>query len=439
MGPTASPDTLVSVVQKRVFYGWVIVAGMFAINFVTMATGTLNFGLFVLPMGAALRMSREQFGWAQTTRGLSAGLSSVLIGQVLDRYGPRVLVVVAATIIGVCLLGVSRSGAGWQVILFFGIMGICGLAAPNGLVTSVPVAKWFRRLRGRALALSTVGLGLGGVAFLPITQGLIDKVDWRDAWVILAITFMGVAIPFGALFLRRQPEDFGLMVDGDSLPQASAASSSNPLSVAGQEAVWTVAEALRTPTLWKLMLVFALAGLAMGGAGVHRIPYWVEERGFDAQLVSFSFSADAGGAALMALVTGWLVDRFPIRWVAVASYLGFVLAMALMIDGRNEALMFSSTIIFGMSVGIGMIVQTYIFASYYGRAFLGAIRGIVLPIALVSAGIGAPLAGYMRDSLGSYDEAWWMVLILYLATAAVMATVSPPSRRLVPERGQAGQ
>ena len=177
MGPTASTGGLVGLLQKRLFYGWVIVARTFAINFSTMATGTLNFGLFVLPMGRALGMSRSQFGWAQTTRGLSAGLSSFLIGRILDRYGPRVLVVVAASTIGVCLLAVSRSSAASQVILLFGVMGICGLAAPNSLVTSVPVAKWFRRVRGRALALATTGLGLGGVAFLPITQGLIDHVE----------------------------------------------------------------------------------------------------------------------------------------------------------------------------------------------------------------------------------------------------------------------
>ena len=422
---TASPGGLVGFVQRRLFYGWVIVASTFAINFSTMATGTLNFGLFVLPMGAALGMSRGQFGWAQTTRGLSAGLSSFLIGRILDRYGPRVLVVVAASIIGVCLLGVSRAGAGWHVILLFGIMGVCGLAAPNSLVTSVPVAKWFLRARGRALALATAGLGLGGVAFLPITQQLIDQVQWRDAWVILAITFMGVSIPLGALFLRRQPEDFGLGVDGDPPTRRSLFDS----AMGGGEAIWTVGEALRTATLWKLMLVFGMAGLGMGAASLHRIPYFVEERHFDPLVVSYAFSADAAGAALMALATGWLVDRFPIRWVAVASYLGFALAVLLMIDGRNEAVLFASVIAFGMAVGVGMIVQTYIFAAFYGRVFLGAIRGIVFPVTLIASGVGAPATGYMRDVLGSYDEAWWILMGLYLATAFIMATVSPPSKK----------
>ena len=179
------------------------------------------------------------------------------------------------------------------------------------------------------------------------------------------------------------------------------------------------------------MLVFGLAGLVQGGTGVHRIPYWVEQ-GFDPRLVSFSFSADAAGAAVMALIAGLLADRIPIRFVAAASYLGFALAIGLMLDGRNEFFLFSSTIIFGLSVGTGMIVQTYIFAAYYGRAFLGAIRGLVMPITLVTAGIGAPLVGYLRDSTDGYDSSWWLLLSLNLVNALIIKTVVPPGRRGAP-------
>ena len=334
-----------------------------------------------------------------------------------------------AAIIGVCLLGIGRVNSYWQFMLLFGIIGITGLTAPNSLITSVPVAKWFLRRRGRALAMATAGLGLGGVALVPVTQVLIDHLGWRGAWTVLAITFMAVAIPLAALFLRRQPEDMGLTVDGDPaeyIPDNPA--SPNRPDAPDQEATWTVSEALGTSTFWKLMLVFGLAGVAQGGASFHRIPYWIE-RGFDAQLVSFSFSADAGGAALMALITGLLVERFPVRFVAMASYLGFVLAIGLMLVGSNEFYMFGSTITFGISVGAGMIVHSYIFAAYYGRAFLGAIRGIVLPIVLLTAGVGSPLVGYMRDSTDSYISSWWMILALYLASAAIMATIGPPARR----------
>ncbi len=281
------------------------------------------------------------------------------------------------------------------------------------------------------MALATTGLGIGGIVFVPITQLLLDGQGWRATWTVLAILFMVVSIPLAALFLRRQPEDMGLTVDGEPLARAFGPPSAERSRSDVPEAVWTVREALRTGTLWRLLLAFGLAGLAQGGASVHRIPYWVE-RGFDPQLVSFAFSADAGGAAAMALFAGWMADLLPIRFIAIGSFLGFAVGTGLMLVGRNEFFLFGSTIIFGLSVGAGMIVHSYIFAAYFGRAFLGSIRGLVLPIILVSNGIGAPLVGYLRDSTGSYTSSWWLILALYLLSAVIIATVPPPRLRVGP-------
>ena len=414
--------------RQRFFYGWVIVATMFAINFSTMATGTLNYGLFVLPMQQELGLSRATFGWMQTTRRLSAGVLSFAVGWLIDRYGPRVYIPVAALMIGGCLILVGMSSHAWQFIVLFSLVGISGLAAPNGLVTSVPVAKWFVRRRGRALAFSTAGLGISGIVFLPVTQWLIDGYGWRSTWQILAVMFMVISIPASAIFLRRQPEDMGLRVDGDPPDTAAeeepGAQSRRPTD---EEPVWTVRQAFRTATMWKLMAVYALSGVAQGGASFHRIPYFVE-KGHDPLLVSWSFAADAGGAAALALVAGWLADRVPIRFLAAGSFAGFIIAILLMIYVASAEMMFASTIVFGCSVGIGMIVHTYIFAAYYGRAFLGSIRGVVMPVNLLSAGLGAPLVGYLHDYTGSYLPAWWTLLVFYASCSALMLTALPPGR-----------
>ena len=401
---------------------------MFAVNFSTMATGTLNYGLFVLPMQSDLGISRASFGWMQTTRRLSAGVLSFAVGSLIDRYGARVYICIAAVFIGGCLLLLSVSNHTGQFIALFGIIGISGVAAPNGIVTSVPVAKWFSRRRGRALALSSAGLGIGGIAFLPVTQWLIDDYGWRAAWQVLAVVFVLISVPSAALFLRRAPEDMGLRMDGDP-PEAPAShlATSGRIARPAAEPVWTVRQALRTGAMRKLIAVFAVAGIAQGGASFHRIPYFIE-RGFDPSVVSWSFSADAGGAAAMALVSGWLADHFPIRYVAAASFSGFIVAILLMIFATSAPMMFLSTLVFGCSVGGGMIVHSYIFAAYFGREFLGAIRGIVMPINLLSAGLGAPLVGYLHDYTGSYIWAWWALLGVYGLAAALMLTATPPSK-----------
>jgi len=410
-------------VRGSLFYGWVIVAVLFAVNFATNATGQLNFGLFILPMSDDLGLSRSFVGWAQTARVLAGSLSSFAIGRLLDRHGPRVLVAVASVVTAACMVGLGSMSQAWQFPALFALMGFMGLSAAGfgSLMTSVPVAKWFVRMRGRAMAVATLGLGVGGVAFLPTTQVLISGLGWRSTWVVLAVVNVALTVPLALLFLRRQPEDMGLTPDGDPAPTQASASA----APRDEEPVWTVREALSTPTLGKLLVAFALVGFAIGGTGIHRIPYWVE-RGFDPQLVSYCFATDAAGATTMVLLAGMLVERFPVRFVATFSFVGFALAMGLMIVGSNAFFLFGSTILFGLSVGANMIVQGFIWADYYGRAFLGTIRGIVLPVTLVSMGIGAPFSGYIYDATGSYILVWWLLAGTHMLAALVMLGTSPP-------------
>jgi len=399
---------------------------MWLVNFSTMATGNLSFGLFVIPMGGELGMSRGLLGWAVTARRMAAGISSIVVGRLIDRYGPQGLIPISAIIIGVSLLALSRSNSPWQVIALFGLLGLTGLAAPQNIMTSVPVAKWFQRKRGLALALAVSGVGIGGVFFLPFTQWLLDSVGWRTTWMLMAVIFMVMSVPLSAIFLRRQPEDMGLEVDGGPPPLGRPGTVGRSAVHATEERSWTVREAFHTVTMWKLLVAFVLAGIAQGGTSVHRIPYWIEN-GFDAQIVSYSFAGDAGSAATMALFAGWLADRIPIRVIAVGSFSGLALAMAFALIGGNNFFLFASGITFGLSVGAGMIVHSYIFAAYFGRAFLGIIRGIVLPVMLISAGLGAPLVGYIHDSTGNYISSWWLVVGLNLTAALIISNATRPA------------
>ena len=286
------------------------------------------------------------------------------------------------------------------------------------------MAKWFVRRRGTALSLASMGLGIGPIVFIPITQLLIDGVGWRRAWMVLAVVSMAIIVPLALAFLRRQPEDMGQQPDGG----VQASSRNVHAHPSGEvEAIWTIGEALRTRSFWLVTLSFMLVGFAQGEA-VHRIPYWTE-LGFDARIVSLSFSADAAGAAAMILVAGFLLDRFPPRFVAAGSFAGFAGAVFLMLLATNVLHLFASTVLFGFSVGTNMVCQTYLWARYYGRTFLGTIRGITMPAMLLTTAMGAPFAGYIYDFTGSYGSAWQTAIGLYLLAILVMLLATPPRQR----------
>jgi MFS family permease len=263
---------------------------------------------------------------------------------------------------------------------------------------------------------------------MPITQTLISNYGWRTTWMVLGAISVGLTVPLALLFLRRQPEDMGLAPDGDPPGSDSphGPAGSMPSGRIVTERSWTLSEALHTGTFWRLTLAFVIMAFAQGGGSVHRIPYWVEERGFDEAVVSWSFTVDAMASATMMLLAGFLVSRIPTRFVMVGSCIVWTVSVFLMIVGANTYYLFASTSTFGLAVGASFLAQAYILAEYYGRGHLGAIRGLVLILTLVAAGAGAPFNGYIYDIIGSYIPSWWAFLGVYLVSAVILFTATPP-------------
>ena len=410
--------------QGRFFYGWIVVGVMAASGAVSMAMGSLNFGLFIKPMGDDLGIGRASFGWAHTARHSASSVTSPIIGWLIDRFGSRVMLPVATLATGAAMVGLAYMSLPWHLIALFAVMGVVGMSGPGSLVTSVPVLKWFVRDRGRAIAFTSLGIPIGAVLFVPLTQILIDEVGWQTAWVVLAIIGVTVIVPLSAIFVRRQPEDMGLLPDGAASPSSgdNGARGREP----ADEVSWTVQEAIRTSTLWRLVVVFSAVHLATGTVALHRIAAFMD-RGLDPTLISFATAFDAVCAGASTFVFGMLVRRVPARFLGGLGFTMLAAASVMTVYATNLPIMFISMAIFGLGIGGMMFLQSFIWADYFGRESVGSIRGLVNPINLVVGGLGAPAAGYVRDITGSYDPAWWAGVAL-MTFAAVLTVATPPPR-----------
>ena len=300
------------------------------------------------------------------------------------------MLAVAALLCAGAMVGLALVTDGWQVVAFFAMMGLVGMNGPGALVTTVPVTKWFVRNRGRAMAYTSLGVPLGGFLLVPLTQVLIDEVGWRMAWIVLGVIGAGLIVPMSLIFIRRQPEDMGLLPDG-RLPTEHV----RPVGSGGQrtpgpaphqdEHSWTRAEAIRTTTFWKLVFVFGLVQMATSSVGVHRIPAFMD-RGLDAHLISYATALDAAAAGHRTFVLGMLVHRIPSRYMGAAGFLLLALASLLTIVADSHVVMFASMITFGFGIGAGMLMQSYLWAEYFGRRYQGSIRGVIMPITLLFGG-----------------------------------------------------
>ena len=393
-------------------------------NTVAGSVGGSRVALFIKPMGEDLGWSVAVFGWAQMAGMITIIVSGPFLGQLIDRYGPRILVPFAALFGGLAVSTLAFVGFPWQMILIFGFVGLIGLGQAGELYGNVVISKWFVRKRGRALGIGFALITIGLVIFMPLTQWLIDEVGWANTWFILGLSGPAVVVPLAIIFLRRQPEDIGLLPDGEkrSLEESEESRGEPEL----EEQSWTRSEAIRTPVFWVMVFGFGIAGFATSIQAVFRIPHFVE-RGIDAQLVAWAVSADAIAAGICAaFIAGRLSDRFSPRYMAMFGFLILINAAVFTLIGDTISDLFIAYLSFGIAMAFIMVAQNVLWANIFGRAHLGSIRGVTIPLIMLISATAFPITGYIRDEVGEYTPVWWISAAGLVLAFTIISQVRTP-------------
>jgi MFS family permease len=407
------------------YYGWVVMVILAIFNTIAGSIGGSRVALFIKPMGEDLGWSVAVFGWAQMAGMLTIVVSGPFLGQLIDRYGPRILVPVAAFFGGLAVTALAFVGSPWQMVLIFGFAGLIGLGQAGELYGNVVISKWFVKKRGKALGIGFAFITIGLVVFMPLTQWLIDEIGWAKTWIILGLSGPVVVVPLALIFLRRQPEDLGLLPDGERTDIGE--SDEGRGEPENDERSWTRSEAIRTPVFWLMVLGFGVAGFATSIQAVFRIPHFVE-RGIDAQLVAFAVSADAIAAGVVAaFIAGRLSDRFSPRYMAMLGFLILINAALFTVIGDTVSELYIAFLSFGIAMAFIMVAQNVLWANIFGREHLGSIRGITVPLIMVISATAFPLTGYIRDEVGNYTPAWWISAAGLILAFIIISRVRAPS------------
>lgn len=412
---------------RRANYGWAIVAASFLATFAEVPGFGPVFTIFIKPI-------QDELGWSRTTISMgfligsaSGAVASGVTGRLVDRYGPRVVVAAAGVCIAGALLGLSAIEERWHFWTFFGLTRGSAIAGVE-IGTSVAVAKWFVRRRGRALAFKSVGQR-SGQAILPILiYAVMAASDWRTAFVALA-GFSGVVIVVPALLLlRAKPEDHGLLPDGASAPAPTRESeASGAVRVDADEESWTLGEARRTRAFWLITAFLMCTPFVQGATNLHMAPIFLDKGLSDPQTVSI-VSIFAATSAISIVPVGFVMERVPVRIGAMAQAAFVLAAMLLLFVADDYPLAVVWALVFGVGAGMRNVIEVMLVANYFGRASLGAIKGFTAPFRAVSP-FGPVLAGWISDETGSYAPAFALFAGVAAVMLALMLFASPPRKR----------
>lgn len=414
---------------KPIYYGWVITFGLAVVNMISVCVLTVNFGLFIKPIGDELGISQSLFGWAQTGRMIGIAFSGVIVGRAIDRYGTRPPLIIVSIIVLIVMTAFSRISNGWQMIAIFLLAGTLGLSPSGGsLYAVVPLSHWFIRKRGKAMSIAFIGIPVGIFLMIPLTQILINSYGWRGTFTILGIG-SAIILFLVALLISKRPEDKGLLPDGispdDPLDHRNVG---EEISERKNEMYsWSRKRAIRSRTFWKLTLaagVFYFSGTMMS---TFRVPFFVN-RGIDPLLVSYAISLEAAVGIGASFFFPYLMSHFPIRYLMAASCLGMAGFFLISIYTSSVWHVFLAQFVNGLSIQARLVFEGDVWPAYFGMENLGSIRGLVVPVSMAFSFLSPPLAGILYDVYGSYVPGWWIsIIVLILSTVLLITTPEPSS------------
>lgn len=396
---------------QRFYYGWVVVA-ITALTLLISAGVRSAPGVFLLPINAELGWSRATISFAVFLGLLLYGFAGPASGALMDRFGPRRLMLAGMLLITASMAASAMMQSIWQLNLFWGGLSGLGTGVASAVLGATVANRWFVQRRGLVMGIFGAATSAGQLIFVPLLVMLATQIGWRNGIFFLGAVTLAILLPI-AIFMRDEPAALGLRPYGTSEIDVATA------KVAVREH-GVMRQALRSPAFWLLSSTFFVCGASSNGLiGTHFIPYAMD--------CGITQVTAASALALMGMFnfvgtigSGWLTDRFDPRKLLLIYYGFRGLSLILLPFVQNTFGLTLFAVLFGLDYIATVPPTTALVADLFGRKHVGTVFGWVFCAHQIGAALAAWLGGIARDSLGDYMMAFVIAGIMAI-TAGVLA------------------
>jgi MFS family permease len=391
-----------------IYYGWVIVTVAFLIGITQAGVFQNILSIFMIPMAAEFGWNRSLITGAIAVGSLAGGFAGPVVGPILDRQGSRMMAFYGISILSAGLIVLAWMSSLWQLYLFFG-MGRMISAGLLNLIVTVSVSNWFIKKRGRAMGMAQLGSRIGLAVLPPLVQIMITGVGWRMAWAMLGlIVFCISAIP-SIIFLRRRPEDIGLLPDGetpvrsgkikpaDLLPETELAD--EPLD---EEKTWSRQQIFQTRSFWQLIVISCVIFFVGAGTNFHIFPF-LTDNGLSPETSVMVISVIWTLSAFGAVIIGFLAEKIPVKLLlAVSMILLGVIFSSIFWVVTNVWMVFAFAVIYGFVRGALLPLLYLMWVEFFGRYSSGTALGLSSIFRYTANALGPVFAAICFDLQQNY-------------------------------------
>jgi MFS family permease len=421
------------------FYGWVVV-GLSFLATLTSAGIRSALPVFINPLEAEFGWNRTSISWAGGISLLLYGVGAPVIGALLDRYGPRQIMLSGLALLCLGVAGTILMQDLWQLILLWGFVIGVGAAGLSGVLAASIAHRWFVARRGLVLGILNGSTSTGQLIFIPLLMVVVVAGGWRlGSFILLASCFCIMALIVFAM--RNDPSDVGLEPYGSKTDsplgagqQASMARSSGSATASsGQAAItpFSIRHAVKNSTFWLLCgSYFVCGGTANGLIGMHLIPHAID-RGIPEVTAAATVGVMGGMNLVGTLLSGWLTDRMDSRRLLAAVFVLRGASLFILPYVTDFSGLFVFAVIYGLDWFATVPPVIYLAGETFGKQSIGRVYGWIFLAHQIGGFVSAIGGGVIFDWAGRYEPAFLIGGVMGFA-AAVMALSIKSQRQITP-------
>jgi MFS family permease len=412
---------------SRIFYGWRMVGLVSAIRIIGGGLHQFGFTVFFLPISQDLGLSRAATSLAFSLSRAEGALEAPLVGYLIDRYGPRPILVTAVVLagIGYILLSWVNSYTGFMIVY----LGVICLAFVAGFIHSPMVVanNWFIRQRARAMTVVSSAVPIGGALISPLLAFGVASMGWRWAAFVSGCIFLLVCLPL-SFQLKHSPETMGLFPDGDAAPVDKAISSADTANKSAR-VDFTSRQAMKTWVFWVLVVSMTARVTCYSAATVHFIPLMVW-KGLSEAAAASLLGVFASANLVAHFILGSIADRMnKPKLLAVCHFLPALSVAPLLSDSGYWQLWLFTIVFILLDASFPIVWATV--GDFFGRRHFATVRGSMSFFYMWGSVAGPVLAGAIYDQTESYMTVLWIWFgLLTFATLLVLFLIRPWTKRM---------
>ena len=422
------------VVMKRnkIFYGYWILGCCFILSLVGSGCGYAAFSFFIKPLETFFCWKRGDIMAGFTVLIIIVALSSPIIGRLIEKYSARQVIFWGTFIMAAGFVLLSRMDRLWQYYLGYTFVGI-GSAATGAVTLSFVVSQWFRRKRGQAIGVMSMGMGAAPIVFAPLTGAfLIPRFGWSNAYLVLGVVALVFILPLSIFVLRTRPSEMALFPDGVEPATENEGNFAIDKSISEEDnhtGNLSSRAALKTTAFWFIGLSLVLNHAHLGIL-LSVVPH-LRDMGFSSGVAVSIVSFQSVVTTLSFYFFGWLCDRVKAAYAAAAGLLLLVLAILILINIKPSSpvwLIWLFSLIMGTGVGSWMPTMSMLTISTFGMASYGAIFGLLSIFQNLGGALGPLAAGYVYDITGDFRRAFIVILVPVVLAIPLVLSVKRSHR-----------